>query len=1018
MAIVIEYLDFTNKYQKEYGEKTLVLMQVGAFFEVYAYKDKEGKIRGSKIEDFSRINDFIITVKQKVMYEKQPVVMAGFNMLYTDRYVKKLQRTGYTIVMVTQDIQGKNTTRSVSEIITPGSYFSSESEQLTNNSMCISIQHNKQTPYSPENLTYGIAIIDIFTGKTSMHQFNSTYYHNPCTYDELERQVAINQPSECIIKSNLDNKVLNDIISYVKLDNIKIHIITDNYDDNNDDNDNDKAINKMSKNASKQVYQKEVFEKYFPNLDENIYLEAIQKTHDIATISFILLIEFITQCNPDLTSRLNEPIFDSNNDKLILANHSLKQLNILEENKNCNKYDSIGKLLNNCITSMGKRQFMYNLHNPITNEKTLNKSYKMTEEFLKHEGYEDMNECLNDYRSIMSGIKDTEKFKRKFVYKKTTPKDLYVLYEDLLKIVTICNKTNKNKSIHDYCCKNTNPNKECNKLISELNNTFNIEKCLKINDLNPDKLSNLDPSELDIIKKGVNETIDDYMKDCLDSRIILDSIQNHLSTMISMKENKKGSASYVKLHTTNKSDPMLIITSRRKTLLKSCIESIRPSERIINIEYNSYDKTVKHITFNLDEITYSNHNNNKNSIIISSKTIDDIITKVQKSIYKLIDNIISFLNDYNETFLDHFDSLQIITSYIKEIDILQCKSYTAHKYNLCKPEIKSKCNKAFVSFTEIRHLLVEQLNTQELYVTNDLTLGTNKKNDYNGLLLYGTNAVGKTCFIKSIGIAVIMAQSGLYVPCSTFKFSPYNAIFTRILGNDNLFKGLSTFAVEMSELNTILKLSDENSLILGDELCSGTENDSALSIFTCGLEYLHKNKSTFLFATHFHEVAHYEEVKKLDKLKLMHMTVKYDKKNNKLSYNRKLKEGSGDTMYGLEVCKSLNIPDDFLSRAHEIRNKYNISSNNILMSDGSHFNKKKIKKKCEKCNENMGEEIHHLQHQVNANNSNSYIKSFHKDHVANLINVCEKCHNEFHKNNKQHRKVKTTTGYDLEEVED
>ena len=67
-----------------------------------------------------------------------------------------------------------------------------------------------------------------------------------------------------------------------------------------------------------------------------------------------------------------------------------------------------------------------------------------------------------------------------------------------------------------------------------------------------------------------------------------------------------------------------------------------------------------------------------------------------------------------------------------------------------------------------------------------------------------------------------------------------------------------------------------------------------------------------------------------------------------MSYNRKLKEGSGDTMYGLEVCKSLNIQDDFLSRAHEIRNKYNISSNNILMSDGSHFNKKKIKKEMRK----------------------------------------------------------------------
>ena len=108
--------------------------------------------------------------------------------------------------------------------------------------------------------------------------------------------------------------------------------------------------------------------------------------------------------------------------------------------------------------------------------------------------------------------------------------------------------------------------------------------------------------------------------------------------------------------------------------------------------------------------------------------------------------------------------------------------------------------------------------------------------------------------IKSVGIAVIMAQAGLYVPCSSFRYSPYTRIFTRILGADNIFKGLSTFAVEMSELRAILNQADENSLVLGDELCSGTESDSALSIFTAGLEHLHAKKSTFLFATHFHEV--------------------------------------------------------------------------------------------------------------------------------------------------------------------
>ena len=99
-----------------------------------------------------------------------------------------------------------------------------------------------------------LTIIDIFTGKTIMYQFNSQNYHNPCTYDELERQVAINKPTECIIKSNLSDERLKEIISYVKLDYCKLHII---------DNNKEKSINKMAINACKQTYQKEVFENIF-----------------------------------------------------------------------------------------------------------------------------------------------------------------------------------------------------------------------------------------------------------------------------------------------------------------------------------------------------------------------------------------------------------------------------------------------------------------------------------------------------------------------------------------------------------------------------------------------------------------------------------------------------------------------------------------------------------------------------------------------------------------------------------
>ena len=108
--------------------------------------------------------------------------------------------------------------------------------------------------------------------------------------------------------------------------------------------------------------------------------------------------------------------------------------------------------------------------------------------------------------------------------------------------------------------------------------------------------------------------------------------------------------------------------------------------------------------------------------------------------------------------------------------------------------------KSYMSFEGIRHPLIEHIQTNELYVTNDLDIGK----ETNGLLLYGTNAVGKTSLIKSIGISVVMAQAGMFVPCSSFEYCPYSSIFTRILGNDNIFKGLSTLLLKCLNLEQFL----------------------------------------------------------------------------------------------------------------------------------------------------------------------------------------------------------------------
>jgi len=240
-----------------------------------------------------------------------------------------------------------------------------------------------------------------------------------------------------------------------------------------------------------------------------------------------------------------------------------------------------------------------------------------------------------------------------------------------------------------------------------------------------------------------------------------------------------------------------------------------------------------------------------------------------------------------------------------------------------------------------------------------------------------------------------MAQCGMFVPCSQFIYKPYNAIYTRICGNDNIFKGLSSFAVEMSELRVILKNADANSLVLGDELCSGTENESALSIFITSLLHLHKTGTSFIFATHFHEILKFDEMKQMPKMGIMHMDVFYDREKDRLIYNRKLKPGNGSQMYGLEVCKSMYLQDEFIENAYLIRNKYFKETVGTLSNKASKYNAKKIRGKCEMCGMKTGEEIHHINQQKDAA-KNGYIGNIHKNHPANLMSVCEECHDKHH----------------------
>jgi len=192
MCIYQDYLDLSQKYRAEYGAQTILFMEVGTFFEVYALIKPDGTYMSinsagipaaTNFADFSKINDLAFGRKQTVLHGMQ-VAMAGVGTAYAEKYIQKTQENGYTIVIYRQDLNDK-TKRNLSEIISPGTYFPTENDiKLTNNVMCIWFQKTKMTKYAASQITIGIANIDIYTGKTALFQVVVQTDHSPATYDE------------------------------------------------------------------------------------------------------------------------------------------------------------------------------------------------------------------------------------------------------------------------------------------------------------------------------------------------------------------------------------------------------------------------------------------------------------------------------------------------------------------------------------------------------------------------------------------------------------------------------------------------------------------------------------------------------------------------------------------------------------------------------------------------------------------------------------------------------------------
>lgn len=183
-------------------------------------------------------------------------------------------------------------------------------------------------------------------------------------------------------------------------------------------------------------------------------------------------------------------------------------------------------------------------------------------------------------------------------------------------------------------------------------------------------------------------------------------------------------------------------------------------------------------------------------------------------------------------------------------------------------------------------------------------------------LITGPNMSGKSTFIRQVGLIVLLAQIGSFIPASDAKIGVVDAIFTRIGSADYLSKGLSTFMVEMLEVSNILHNATQKSLIILDEVGRGTSTYDGISIAWALCEKIAKDiKAKTLFSTHYHELTSLEN--QLFGVKNYTMDIA-EEDNNSIRFLYRIREGKADKSYGIHVAQLAGIPEDVIVRAQQI----------------------------------------------------------------------------------------------------
>lgn len=936
-SLIEVYLDLQQYFETKYGTDTVVVMEVGSFFEVYGVNNDDEKI--GKPKEIAQLLNLQLTRKNKTIAHndaKNPL-LAGFPTASFDRYMARMvQENKYTIVLIRQKGNPPNVTRYIDTILSPGVHFDFSTPNGDAYLTSLVVDQNKGMYH------VGLSHVDVSTGITRMQQLHSTTDDTTYALDATFKLLQTFPSCETLIKLLNESIDLDFLLQYLELGSSKLQILNETHSTD---------------------YQNELFTRAFAieSFMTGIEFLGLEK-RPILSASLSQLIEFVIQHDESLAQKLQSPKEIGYEGFLYLGNNPLTQLDIVQSTP---AGASLLDLLNNTITPLGKRLLRERLTCPITDIATLQDRYALIETVSDH---------ASELSRSLSSVYDLERILRRIQLGRLHPFEVNFLYDSLLSckhvlLMLVQTNTPLIALFDSYAL-------DLDECLEGIDRTFDLEATTK---------THFHGISTSLFQSGFDNKLDELLEQ---QRQLENDLEVVRSKFLQLLETQTGryEASFVQVKQLDKEGHHLSITKSRFSLIEDALE-----DEFVSLAGTAYA---------LADFDYKHQ---KTNVKISAKFLEDLsqeIVSVQVQIIGMTKELfakqIAIIDENYGHLIAH------CAHFLAQVDVAVAGAINAKTLRLVKPTLVES-EESFFQAKDLRHPLVEAREENGIYVPNSLALG--KEAPYaplfpdqtKGIILYGINSSGKSSLMKSMGIAVIMAQAGMFVSATELTLSPYHGLFTRIQSHDDFQKGLSSFAVEMMEMKNIFNRANPKSLILGDEISRGTETLSSLAIVTAAIERLNEIQAHFVLTTHLHQLSNMDLLANTSNIACLHLSVNYDEANDTLVFNRKLQEGSGSSIYGLEFAHSLHIDEKFLQKAKSIRKKLAGEMSDLELLVGkktSLYNKKVFVTKCSVCNNNC-EEIHHIEPQKKADTDGN-LGHFHKDHKYNLIALCSNCHDDVH----------------------